>query len=47
MIVAMTLVGVMQMTVDEVVDMVAVRHRGVTARGAVHVIGGVSAAPMT
>lgn len=35
---------VVQMAIDEVVDMVAVRHSGVPAIRAMHVVGGVTAA---
>lgn len=38
-IVAVVAVGVVQVTIDEVVDVVAVRHRLMTAAGAVDVPG--------
>lgn len=46
MIVAVATVRVMQVSIDEVVDMVAVRHRRMTTGRAVHVISRVSAAAM-
>lgn len=44
MVVAVPVVGVMEMAVDEVVDMVAVRDRLVPAALAVHVVGAVTVA---
>lgn len=45
-IVAMAVVLVMQVTINDVIDMVAVRNRFVTATGAMRVVGGVSRATM-
>ncbi len=44
MVVAVAVVLVMQVTVDEVVDVVAVRDRLVTAAGPMDVVGGVARA---
>ena len=44
MVVAVPVVRVMQVTIDEIVDVIAVRHRLVTAARTVHVLGGVSGA---
>jgi hypothetical protein len=44
--IAMIAVGMVQVTVDQVVHMVAMGHRFVSTAGAVHMIGGMSAADM-
>lgn len=44
MIVAVVAVRVMQMAVDEVIDMVAMRHRLMPATGAMNVIAGMGPA---
>nr|WP_162657703.1 hypothetical protein [Tuwongella immobilis] len=46
MVVAMVAVRVVQVTIDEVIDMVAMRHRRVTAIGAVNVIFSMAGAGM-
>lgn len=46
MVVAMTIVLVVEMAIDEVVDMVAVRDGLMAAAGAVNVVGGVRCAGM-
>ena len=45
-IVAMRAVRVVKVAVDQVVDVIAVRDRRMPATGAMHVVGGVSAAAM-
>lgn len=44
MVVAMNLVRMMQVAIDEIVDVVAVRHRFVSAAGAMHMVLSVRAA---
>ena len=41
MVVAMTIVGMVQTTINEVIDMVSMRHRGVTAIWSVHMVLGI------
>ena len=43
-VVAMAVVGMVQMSIDDVVDMVAMWNRFVTAAGPVHVVGLMGAA---
>ena len=47
MVIAVSVVLVMQVPIDEVVHMVAVRHRRVPAIGAVHMVGSVATACMS
>lgn len=47
MVVAVPIVLVVQVTIDKVIDMVAVRDRRVSASGSVHVVGRVGRADMS
>jgi hypothetical protein len=43
-VVAVAVVRVVEVALDQVVDVIAVRHAGVSAAGAVNVVGGVAGA---
>jgi hypothetical protein len=45
-IVAVAVVRVVEVTLDQVIGVIAVRHAGVAARGAVDMVGGVAGAAM-
>lgn len=45
-IIAVIAMRVMQVAINQVIDVVAVRHRGVSAVGSVHVLGVMAFAPM-
>lgn len=47
MVVAVAIVAAMQVSLDDVVDVIAVRHRRMPAAGAVHVRGVVAVARVT
>jgi hypothetical protein len=45
-VIAVIAVGMMQVAIDEIIDMIAMRHRVMPASGAMAMIGGVSVAGM-
>jgi hypothetical protein len=46
MVIAVVTVRVVQMAIDQIIDMVTMRHRLMAAAWAVHMIGGVAGALM-